>query len=114
MIKIKGMNWNTGNGFYEYEQYYTAYANQNYCRSKVHFNKFFPTRDGVLMGCGMRKKPQEDNFIQKGGIIISSGPEEVRDPEKIPIYSILRREPYFPRNARRGQHVRIHGLHGLE
>ena len=83
MIKIKGMNWNTGNGFYEYEQYYTAYANQNYCRSKVHFNKFFPTRDGVLMGCGMRKKPQEDNFIQKGGIIISSGPEEVRDPEKI-------------------------------
>lgn len=31
----------------------------------------------------MRKKPQEDNFIQKGGIIISSGPEEVRDPEKI-------------------------------
>lgn len=67
MIKIKGMNWNTGNGFYEYEQYYTAYANQNYCRSKVHFNKFFPTRDGVLMGCGMRKKPQEDNFIQKGG-----------------------------------------------
>ena len=24
MIKIKGMNWNTGNGFYEYEQYYTC------------------------------------------------------------------------------------------
>jgi hypothetical protein len=35
MIKIKGMNWNSGNGFYEYEQYYTVYAKQSYTTSKV-------------------------------------------------------------------------------
>ena len=83
MVKIKGMNWDSGNGFYEYEQFYTAYAHQNYCISKVRFTTFQPRKADVLPGCGMRKKPQEDNFIQKGGIIISSGKEEVRDPEKI-------------------------------
>jgi hypothetical protein len=82
-IRIKGMNWDTGNGYYEYEQYYTAYAHQNYCISKVHYTTFQPNGSGVLMGCGMKKKPQEDNFIQKNGYLISSGPEEVRDPEKI-------------------------------
>ena len=82
-IRIKGMNWDTGNGYYEYEQYYTAYAHQNYCISKVHYTTFHPNGSGVLMGCGMKKKPQEDNFIQKNGYLISSGPEEVRDPEKI-------------------------------
>ena len=35
------------------------------------------------MGCGFRKKPQEDHFIQEKGMIISSGPEGIRDPEKI-------------------------------
>lgn len=83
IIKIKGMNWDSGNGFYEYEQYYTAYAHQNYCTSKVIFTTFLPKKLGVFPGCGMRKKSQEDNFIQKDGYVISSGPEEVRDPEKI-------------------------------
>ena len=77
------MNWNTGNGYYEYEQFYTAYAHHNYCISKVRFTVFQPKKPDVLAGCGMRKKPQEDNIVQKGGIIISSGPEEIRDPEKI-------------------------------
>jgi len=83
MIKIKTMNWNSGNGYYEYEQYYTAYAHHNYCISKVVFTVFQPKKQDVLAGCGMRKKPQEDSFVQKGGILISSGPEEIRDPEKI-------------------------------
>ena len=83
MVKIKTMNWNTGNGYYEYEQFYTAYAHHNYCISKVHYTVFQPKKPDVLAGCGMRKKPQEDNFVQKGGIVISSGSEEVRDPEKI-------------------------------
>lgn len=83
IIKIKGMNWDSGNGFYEYEQFYTAYAHHNYCTSKVRFTTFQPRKSDVLMGCGMRKKPREDNFVQKNGIVISSGKEEVRDPEKI-------------------------------
>lgn len=80
IIKIKGMNWDSGNGFYEYEQYYTVYAKQSYCRSKVIFTTFNPKKAGVKMGCGFRKKPGEDYFIQKDGIIISSGPEAIKDP----------------------------------
>lgn len=80
MIKIKGMNWDSGNGYYEYEQYYTVYAKQSYCRSEVKFTRFFPKKQGVLMGCGFRKKPGEDYFIQEKGIIISGGPEAIKDP----------------------------------
>jgi hypothetical protein len=83
MIRIKTMNWNTGNGFYEYDQYYTAFAGQSYCTSKVSYTKFFPSQAGVLMGCGIRKKPGEDNFIQKGGMLISSGPETITNPERL-------------------------------
>ncbi len=31
----------------------------------------------------MEKKPGEEHLVQQGGIVISSGPEEVRDPENI-------------------------------
>ncbi len=82
-IKIKGMNWNSGSGYYEYEQLYTVYAKQSYCTSRVTFTSFQPKKSGVMMGCGFKKKPQEDHFIQDGGMIISSGPEGIRDPEKI-------------------------------
>jgi hypothetical protein len=83
MIKIKGMNWNSGNGFYEYEQFYSTYAHQSYCTSKVVFTKFHPESNNVKMGCGFKKKPDETQFVQKNGIIISSGPEAIKDPEKI-------------------------------
>ena len=83
IIKIKGMNWNSGNGLYEYEQYYTVYAKQSYTASKVVFTTFSPKVPGVKMGVGIRKKPAENQFVQEGGIIISSGPESIRDPENI-------------------------------
>ena len=35
------------------------------------------------MGVGFRKKPEENHFVQQSGVIVSSGPEEVRDPENI-------------------------------
>ena len=35
------------------------------------------------MGVGFRRKPAENHFIQQGGVIISSGPEEIKDPENI-------------------------------
>ena len=83
IIKIKGMNWNSGNGFYEYEQLYTVYAKQSFCTSRVTFTSFQPKKSGVMMGCGFKKKPQEDHFINENGMVISSGPEAIRDPEKI-------------------------------
>lgn len=83
IIKIKGMNWDSGSGFYEYEQYYTAYAHHNYCISKVVYTTFEPHNADVLGGCGMAKKMNENNFVQKNGYVISSGYEEIADPEKI-------------------------------
>ena len=35
------------------------------------------------MGVGIRKKPDEDYFVLEDGVIISSGPESIRDPENI-------------------------------
>lgn len=83
MIKIKTMNWNSGAGSYELEQYYTVYANHSYSTCDVFYKKFLPKKKGVQMGCGLRKKPDEEFLFQQNGIIISSGPEKVRDPENI-------------------------------
>jgi hypothetical protein len=77
------MNWNSGNGFYEYEQSYTAYAKQSYTTSRVEFTTFLPEVDGVKPGVGIRKKPEENLFVQEDGVIISAGPEVIRDPENI-------------------------------
>ena len=35
------------------------------------------------MGCGIRKKPEENFFIQQDGMLLSSGPENIKDPENI-------------------------------
>jgi len=83
MIKIKGMNWNTANGSYAYEQHYTVFAKQSYTASRVVFTTFSPAVPEVKMGVGFRKKPAENHFVQQEGIIISSGPEEIRDPNNI-------------------------------
>ncbi len=83
MIKIKTMNWDTGAGRYELQQYYTAYAGQSYSTCKVKYSEFKAKLPGVRMGCGIRKKPGEENLVLKKGIIISSGPEEIKDPENI-------------------------------
>ena len=83
IIRIKGMNWNSGKGFYEYEQTYTAYAKQSYTTSRVHFTTFAPEVEGVKPGVGIRKKPEENYFVAEDGIIISSGPEAIRDPNTV-------------------------------
>lgn len=83
IIKIKGMNWNSGNGHYEYEQTYTVYAKQSYTTSRVEFTTFSPEVEGVKMGVGIRKKSDEEHFILEDGIIVSSGPESIKDPENI-------------------------------
>lgn len=83
IVKIKTMNWNTGSGFYELEQLYSAYAHQNYSLCQVKYTTYSPTKSGVLMGCGIRKKPGEEDLFLQDGIIISSGPEDIKDPENI-------------------------------
>ena len=70
MVKIKTMNWNTGEGSYALEQHYTAYAKQNYSSCKVRFTQFHPKKTGVTPGCGIRKKPNDEALVLKKGIII--------------------------------------------
>jgi hypothetical protein len=79
-IRVKTMNWQSGVGQYEVEQLYTAYARQNYSTCEVRFTRFLPKVAGVRPGAGIRKKPDERHFYQKGGVVISAGPEEVIDP----------------------------------
>ena len=81
MVRVKTMNWNSGRGSYELEQLYTAYAHQSYSTCRVTFSTFLPKERGASPGAGIRKKPDEQHFYQKGGIVISGGPEGIRDPE---------------------------------
>lgn len=83
IIKINTMNWNTGSGSYELEQFYTAYAHQSYSTCKVNYKLFAPLHEGVLMGCGIRKKPDEKWVVTENNLVISAGPELIKDPEKI-------------------------------
>ncbi len=83
MIKIKTMNWISGSGSYNLEQYYTVYAHQSYTTCQVVYKDFQPRKAGVRMGCGIKKKPGEENLYQKGGVLISSGAEQIKDPEDI-------------------------------
>jgi Domain of unknown function (DUF4861) len=84
IMKVKTMNWNTVVGSYEVEQYYTAYGKQSYSTCSVQYKNFDLKTPGVMMGCGIRRKPEiKEELYQKGGIVISSGPEQIKDPENI-------------------------------
>ena len=82
MVRVRTLNWNTGKGNYEVEQLYTAYAYQSYSTCRVTFTKFLPKGDAVRLAAGIRKKPREDRIYQKGGVVITAGPEAVADPDE--------------------------------
>jgi hypothetical protein len=83
IIKIRTMNWNSGSGSYELEQYYTAYAHQSYSTCRVQYTRFDHLATGVLMGCGIRQKPGEKWVLTDNNMVITAGPELIKDPEKI-------------------------------
>jgi len=74
------MNWHTGNGSYEVEQVYTAYAHQNYSTCRVRFPRWLPKQAGATPAAGIRKKPGEKHFLQRGGVVVTASPE-ASDPE---------------------------------
>jgi hypothetical protein len=82
IVRVKTMNWHTGKGSYEVEQLYTAYAYQNYSTCRVKFSKFLPRASGVTLAAGIRKKPRENHLYQKGGVVITAGPEAIADPDE--------------------------------
>jgi hypothetical protein len=80
MVRVKTMNWNTGQGSYEVEQLYTAYASQNYSTCHVRFTRWLPIRAGAKPAVGIRKKTGENHYLQRDGVVITASPE-ASDPE---------------------------------
>lgn len=81
MIKVKTMNWNSGNGFYELEQYYTAYTNQSYSTCKVKFTTFLPSVPVVRFAAGIKANEEISLNYFENGIAMRFGSEEVADPD---------------------------------
>jgi len=81
MIRVRTMNWKSGNGFYELVQDYTAYTNQSYSTCKVTFTKFLPHANGVTFACGIRANRDEKENVVEKGIAMRTGSERVADPD---------------------------------
>lgn len=81
MIRVKTMNWSTGNGFYELEQFYTAYTNQSYSTCRVKYTRFDPAVTGVEFCCGIKANTLESENVVDKGIAIRTGVEMVADPD---------------------------------
>lgn len=83
MIKVTTTNWNSGRGFYELEQYYTAFAGKSWSIVEAKFNKFFPPGADVKFGAGIRRIMNEYTSVNKKGIAISMGKDvEARIPDE--------------------------------
>lgn len=83
MIKVSTKNWNSGKGFYELEQYYTAFAGKSWSIVETKFSKFFPPSADANFGSGIRKIMNEYNAVTKKGIVISMGKDvEARIPDE--------------------------------
>ncbi len=83
MIKVTTTNWNSGRGFYELEQYYTAFAGKSWSIVEAKFNKFLPPGADVKFGAGIRRIMNEYTSVNKKGIAISMGKDvEARIPDE--------------------------------
>ncbi len=81
IMKAKGMNWDSGSGFYEYEQYYTIYTNQSYSTCLVTFTKFHPLNAGTTFCCGIRKNGTEFGSSIGGNYAMTFGKDVLSDPD---------------------------------
>jgi hypothetical protein len=77
MIKVTTMNWDSGKGIYELEQYYSVIARKSWANVEVKFTKFLPDNSDLMFGAGIRRIMNEYNSINKGGSVISMGKDVV-------------------------------------
>jgi len=71
IIRAHTMNWRTGSGSYEMEQYLTSYKNKSYYTCKTNFTEFFPEAPGLAFGAGIRRLENESLYYQDGNIVIT-------------------------------------------
>jgi hypothetical protein len=81
IVKVTTTNWNSGQGSYAYEQYYTVIAHKSWCKVDVRFTKFLPPNSDVMFGAGIRKIMKEYKSVQDPGMVISMGKDI---PARIP------------------------------
>ncbi len=87
IIRAHTMNWRTGKGEYELEQFYTAYKNKSYSTCKVRYLRFFPEKSTTEFGCGIRRIMGEYEVFQQKGAVISFGKDLiVTDPDVDPAW----------------------------
>lgn len=79
IVRARTFNWDSGNGEYEVEQVYCAYAGQSFSTARVHFTKFEPDNDDTTFAVGIRKHVDETHFYERHGIVISGAPEAIRN-----------------------------------
>jgi hypothetical protein len=85
MIKVTTKQWMTvSGGYYELEQYYTAYAYESFSTCNVTFTTMNYSADSaVRYGCGIRKIMNEYKSDHHNGAIISYGKNiEIRSPNE--------------------------------
>lgn len=83
MLKVRTMNWNSGKGFYELDQYYSVVANKSWAKVEVKFNKFIQPAADIMVGAGIRRIMSEYKSVNKGGMVISMGKDlEARIPDE--------------------------------
>ena len=83
MIKVSTTNWNSGQGFYELDQYYTACAGKGWSIVETKFNEFNAPNAQVMFGAGIRRIMNEYTSVNKNGIVISMGKNvEARIPDE--------------------------------
>jgi hypothetical protein len=80
MVRVRTMNWNTGNGSYELVQDYTAYANQSYSTCAVKFTGFYPRANGTVFACGIKANTKDSMNIVEEGMAVRIGQELVGNP----------------------------------
>jgi len=83
MVRIRTMNWNTGQGRYEVQQTYTAYSGQNYTTAEVKFTRWEAGAEGADFAVGVRKRPGQ-NFERHGdNWVVTTAPETLRNPDDV-------------------------------
>ncbi|MEN5364213.1 DUF4861 family protein [Brevundimonas intermedia] len=83
MVRVRTMNWNTGQGRYEVEQIYTAYAGQNYSTAQVRFPVWEPGPQGADFAVGVRKRPGQDFERREENWVVTTAPEALRNPDDV-------------------------------
>ena len=83
MVRVRTMNWNTGQGRYAVEQTYTAYAGQNYTTAEVRFPTWEPGAAGADFAVGVRRRPGENFVRQEGNMVVTAAPEALRNPDDV-------------------------------